>query len=187
MSWKTPGEVRARTNGTKSPSRSEALHFIDSSKSPSTNIDGSLVNFRRRLSNRHGRPRRMLIWRFGAVGSSPDFSRGFSRHGASRTSFQSTITARDSSHQLTTAILTEEEKLSPALCACLRAYAKLHERKPLDSLLILMSLVNFHIEFLNRHHMCMAMGLLLTLLISSLTSARLVKPAGERVWRRGDV
>ena len=29
-------------------------------KSPSTKIDGSLVKFRRRLSNRHGRPRRML-------------------------------------------------------------------------------------------------------------------------------
>ena len=64
MSRKTPGEVRARTCGTKSPSRSEALRFIDSSKSPSTKIDGSLVNFRRRLSNRHGRPRRMLIWTF---------------------------------------------------------------------------------------------------------------------------
>ena len=64
MSRKTPGEVRARTCGTKSPCRSEALRFIDSSKSPSTKIDGSLVNFRRRLSNRHGRPRRMLIWTF---------------------------------------------------------------------------------------------------------------------------
>ena len=55
-----PWKVRARTYGTKSPSRSEALRFIDSAKSPSTKIDGSLVNFRRRLSNRHGRPRRML-------------------------------------------------------------------------------------------------------------------------------
>ena len=65
MSRKTPGKVRARTCGTKSPSRSEALRFIDSSKSPSTKkIDGSLANFRRRLSNRHGRPRRMLIWTF---------------------------------------------------------------------------------------------------------------------------
>ena len=64
MSRKTPGEVRARTCSTKSPSRSEALCFIDSSKSPSTIIDGSLVNFRCRLSNRHGRPRRMLIWTF---------------------------------------------------------------------------------------------------------------------------
>ena len=64
MSWKTPGEVRARTCGTKSPSQSETLRFIDSAKSPSTKIDGSLVNFRRRLSNRHGRPRRMLIWTF---------------------------------------------------------------------------------------------------------------------------
>ena len=64
MSRKTPGEFRARTCGTKSPSRSEAMRFIDSSKSPSTKIDGSLVNFRRRLSNRHGRPRRMLIWTF---------------------------------------------------------------------------------------------------------------------------
>ena len=61
---KPPGEVRARTCGTKSPSRSEALRFIDSSKSPTTKTDGSLVNFRRRLSNRHGRPRRMLIWTF---------------------------------------------------------------------------------------------------------------------------
>ena len=64
MSRKTPGEVRVRTCGTKSPCRSEALRFIDSSKSPSTKIDGSLVNFRWRLSNRHGRPRRMLIWTF---------------------------------------------------------------------------------------------------------------------------
>ena len=57
-----PWKVRGRTYvyGTKSPSRSEALRFIDSAKSPSTKIDGSLVNFRRRLSNRHGRPRRML-------------------------------------------------------------------------------------------------------------------------------
>ena len=62
---KNPGwEVRARSCGTKSPSRSEALRFIDSAKSPSTKIDGSMVNFRRRLSNRHGRPRRMLIWTF---------------------------------------------------------------------------------------------------------------------------
>ena len=52
MSRKTPGEVRARTCGTKSPSRSEALRFIDSSKSPSTKIDGSLVNFRRRKKTR---------------------------------------------------------------------------------------------------------------------------------------
>ena len=33
---KNPGEVRARTCGTKSPSWSEALRFIDSSKFPST-------------------------------------------------------------------------------------------------------------------------------------------------------
>ena len=59
-----PGEVRARTCGTKLPSRSEALRFIDSAKSPSTKIDGSVVNFKRRLSNRHGRSRRMLIWTF---------------------------------------------------------------------------------------------------------------------------
>ena len=50
---KNPGKVQARTYGTKSPSRSEALRFIDSAKSPSTKIDGSLVNFRRMLSNRH--------------------------------------------------------------------------------------------------------------------------------------
>ena len=36
MSWKIPGEIRARTCGTKSPSRSEALRFIDSTKSPFT-------------------------------------------------------------------------------------------------------------------------------------------------------
>ena len=41
-----PWKVRARTYGTKSPSRSEALRFIDSAKSPSTKIDGLLVNFR---------------------------------------------------------------------------------------------------------------------------------------------
>ena len=55
-----PWKVRARTYRTKSHSRSEALRFMDSAKSPSTKIDDSLVNFRRRLSNRHGRPRRML-------------------------------------------------------------------------------------------------------------------------------
>ena len=52
MPWKDPGEVRARTYGTKSPSLSEALCFIDSAKSPSTKTDGSLVNYRRRLTNR---------------------------------------------------------------------------------------------------------------------------------------
>ena len=57
---KNPGKVRARTYGTKLPSRSEALRFIDSAKFPSTKIDGSLVNFRRRLSDWHGEPRRML-------------------------------------------------------------------------------------------------------------------------------
>ena len=56
-----PWKVRARTYRTKSPSRSEALRFMDSAKSPSTKIDGSLVNFRRRLSNRHGRPRRRML------------------------------------------------------------------------------------------------------------------------------
>ena len=60
-SWTFP---RIRTCGTKSPGRSEALRLIDSAKSPSTKIDGSLVDFRHRLSNRHGRPRRMLIWTF---------------------------------------------------------------------------------------------------------------------------
>ena len=57
---KNPGKVRARTCGTTSPSQLEALRFIDSAKSPSTKIDGSLVNFRRRLSIRHRTPRRML-------------------------------------------------------------------------------------------------------------------------------
>ena len=33
-----PWKVRARTYGTKSPSRSEALRFIDSAKSPSTKM-----------------------------------------------------------------------------------------------------------------------------------------------------
>ena len=166
MSRKTPGEVRARTCGTKSPSRSEALRFIDSSKSPSTE-DGNLdESIKRSASDRLGDlvpqvrartspgvfrdmallglclelsfsyaaefesqnlSRRLLshfvgsrepsvaklsekfvlfpdacasvrrlgdlvpqIWcrksvrRFGAAGSSPDFSRGFSRHGAPR-------------------------------------------------------------------------------------------------------
>ena len=62
MSWKNPGKVRARTYGTKSPSRSEALRFIDSAKAQC---------FR-------------LARRFGAVGSSLDFSRFFSRYSASR-------------------------------------------------------------------------------------------------------
>ena len=53
MSWKNPGEVRARTYDTKSPSRSEALRFIDSAKSPSTTVnyrynvtDGTLKKLR---------------------------------------------------------------------------------------------------------------------------------------------
>ena len=54
MSRKTPGEVRARTCGTKSPSRSEALRFIDSSKSPST-VDGDLdESIKRSASDRLG-------------------------------------------------------------------------------------------------------------------------------------
>ena len=57
---KNPGKVRAWTYGTKSPSRSGALCFIDSAKFPSTKIDGSLVNFRPGLSNRLGRPRRII-------------------------------------------------------------------------------------------------------------------------------
>ena len=55
--WRSPGSNPRH----QSPCRSEALRFIDSTKSQSTKIDGSLVNVRRRLSNRHGRPRRMLI------------------------------------------------------------------------------------------------------------------------------
>ena len=40
-----PWRVRARTYGTKSPSRSEALRFIDSTKSPSTyiHVNGDLA------------------------------------------------------------------------------------------------------------------------------------------------
>ena len=54
MSRKTPGEVRARTCGTKSPSRSEALRFIDSPKSPST-VDGDLdESIKRSASDRLG-------------------------------------------------------------------------------------------------------------------------------------
>ena len=53
MSRKIPGEVRARTCGTKSPSRSEALRFIDSSKSPS--VDGDLdESIKRSASDRLG-------------------------------------------------------------------------------------------------------------------------------------
>ena len=81
MSWKTSGEVRAWTYGTKSPSRPEALRFIDSSKSPFGRVDKAQC-FR-------------SARRFGAVGSSPDFSRDFSRHGAPRplswTFFQCTL------------------------------------------------------------------------------------------------
>ena len=86
MSRKTPGEVRARTCGTKSPSRSEALRFIDSSKSPSCRWGFGWVD--KAQCFRSAR-------RFGAAGSSPDFSRGFSRHGAPRplswTFFQCTL------------------------------------------------------------------------------------------------
>ena len=54
MLRKTPGKVRARTCGTKSPSRSEALRFIDSSKSPST-VDGDLdESIKRSTSDRLG-------------------------------------------------------------------------------------------------------------------------------------
>ena len=60
---KNPGEVRARTCGTKSPSQSEALRFIDSTKSPS-----GWVNKAQRFRSAR---------RFGAAGSSPDFSRVF--------------------------------------------------------------------------------------------------------------
>ena len=48
--WKNPGKTRAQTYGTKSPSWSEALHFIDSAncKSPSSEWLGDLVpNIRR--------------------------------------------------------------------------------------------------------------------------------------------
>ena len=64
MSWKNPGEVWAWKCGTNSLSRSEVLHFINSTKSPPTKIDGPMVSFRRRRSNWFGRPRRMLIWTF---------------------------------------------------------------------------------------------------------------------------
>ena len=54
MSWKTL-KVRARTYGTKSPSRSEALRFIDSAKSPSTYVDGDLAeSIKRSASDRLG-------------------------------------------------------------------------------------------------------------------------------------
>ena len=68
---RTPGEVRARTCGTKSPSRSEALRFIDSSNRWGFGWVDKAQCFR-------------SARRFGAAGSSPDFSRGFSRHGAPR-------------------------------------------------------------------------------------------------------
>ena len=60
---KNPGKVRARTYGTKSPSRLEALRFIDSAKSPSTLIGlaiwsrrfepGLFQGFSRHLASRH--------------------------------------------------------------------------------------------------------------------------------------
>ena len=63
-----PGEVRALTYGTKLPSGLKTLLFIDSAKFPSA---FGLVN----------RPQRFWSAReFGAVGSSPVFSRFFSRH-----------------------------------------------------------------------------------------------------------
>ena len=45
MSWKHPGKVRAQTYGTKSPSRSEALRFINSAKSQSTNLADIFEHF----------------------------------------------------------------------------------------------------------------------------------------------
>ena len=70
MTWKTLEKSGLElTCGTKSPSRSEALRFRDSAKSPSTNLDGSWW-----ILSAGG---------FGAAGSSSDFSGVFSRHGAS--------------------------------------------------------------------------------------------------------
>ena len=65
-----PWKVRARTYGTKSPSRSEALRFIDSAKSPRWGF-GWVDKAQCFRSAR----------RFGAVGSSPDFSGFFTTFG----------------------------------------------------------------------------------------------------------
>ena len=51
--WKKPWKVRARTYGNKSPSRSEALRFIDSAKSPSTCRARTFQGFSRHLASRH--------------------------------------------------------------------------------------------------------------------------------------
>ena len=70
-----PVEVQARTCGTKSPCRSEALRFIDSAKSPST-IDGDLAeSIKRSAFDRLGN----WCHRF-----EPELLQDFSRHGASR-------------------------------------------------------------------------------------------------------
>ena len=69
MPWKTLEKVRARTCGTKSPKRSKALRSIDSAKSPSTNRWGfGWVDKAQCFRS---------LRRFGAAGSSPDFSRVF--------------------------------------------------------------------------------------------------------------
>ena len=67
--WRTPGSNRL-TCGTKSPSRSEALRFIDSSKSLCTWGWWGFGWVDKAQCFRSAR-------RFSAAGSSPDFSRGF--------------------------------------------------------------------------------------------------------------
>ena len=84
MSWKTLEKSGLEPTA---PNRlADRKHcFIDSAKSPSTKRYGSLVNFRRRLSNRHGSPRRMLTMdiRSWCRRFEPGLFQGFSRHLAS--------------------------------------------------------------------------------------------------------
>ena len=101
MSWKkNPGKVRVRTYDPKSPGRSEALRFINSAKYPSTKISNLLClleSLRLKFTNEPSFfffcrwvfgwvDKAQSFWSarpFGAIGSSPDFSRVFSRHLAS--------------------------------------------------------------------------------------------------------
>ena len=110
---KNPGQVRALTCGTKSPSRLEALRFIDSSKSPSTKMDGSLVNFRRRLSNQHGRPWRMLIWTFIARNVTGRQANGAGARSTLKTVDRRKMTAEEEKIALVAVVAVKEEWKAP--------------------------------------------------------------------------
>ena len=95
MLWKTLRKVRAWTCGTDSPSRSEALHFIDfivSIGSPAPKTHQWTIYFCRWGFGLVNKAQCFQsAKRIGGASSSPDFSRGFSRHLASRHSSRNTL------------------------------------------------------------------------------------------------